>query len=248
MKKHLYIQARLCSERLPGKILKKICKKTLIEIIFERSKRIRGIDKIIVVTGPKEKNFQLINELKRLNIEYFCGNEENILDRFYNASLHFQSDIIVRITGDNPLIDSDTISKGLEIFEKNNYDILSVNRIPSFPHGMNFEIFRRNALFKSWKENLKQFNSKEDFYTTFINPVKHMLEKKEFLNYDMMNTEKLDNFRLTVDYKEDFLLVEKIFEELYKDKRYFGLQNIIKYLRENSSLLNINKKYSTINK
>ena len=157
--------------------------------------------------------------------------------------MYFKSDIIIRITGDNPLIDSDIISEGLEIFEKNQYDILSVNRIPSFPHGMNFEIFKKNALIKSWKENLKQFHSKEDFYNTFINPVKYMLEKNEFINYDMINKEKLDNLRLTVDYKEDFLLVEKIFQE-YKDQKYFGLKDILKYVRKNSSLLDINKKYA----
>mgnify|MGYP006453233843 CR=1 FL=1 len=73
---------------------------------------------------------------------------------------------------------------------------------------------------------------------------KYNLVKNEFINYDMINKEKLDNLRLTVDYKEDFLLVEKIFEELYKDQKYFGLKDILKYVRKNSSLLDINKKYA----
>ena len=247
MNKHVYIQARVCSERLPGKILKKVCGKTLINIIFERAKKINGVNKIVVVTGTKDKNNNLIEELERLDIDYFCGSEENVLDRFYNASLHFSSDVIVRITGDNPLIDPDIISKGLEIFDETHPDILSVDRIHSFPHGMNFEIFKKDTLVKSWKDNLQLFDSKEDFYNTFINPVKHMLEKKKFVNYDMVNKERLDNLRLTVDYKEDFLVVEKIFQSLYKNQEYFGLKDILEYLEENPSLLDINKKYAITN-
>ena len=84
---HVFIQARIGSTRLPGKVMKKISRKTVIELIVERASRIKGINDIIVVTGPKQKNLPLIEELEKLGIKYFCGNEDNVLDRFYQASI-----------------------------------------------------------------------------------------------------------------------------------------------------------------
>ena len=242
MQIHVFIQARIGSNRLPKKILKKICNKTIIELIVERVNQIEGIDKIFVLTGPKNKNLELIKEVKRLGISYYCGKEENILDRFYNGAKEFKSDIIIRVTGDSPLIDPKLISKGLDIFKESNCDVLSINRFKTFPYGINFEIFSINALEQSWKDISKKY-SQEEFEKMFIPPTKHMLENKKFENYDLKNDEDLSSIRITLDYLEDLQLIEKLFEEFYSKNKYFDFKNIVDYLNKNPELNKLNKKY-----
>ena len=115
VKNQIFIQARVNSTRYPRKILKKIDEKTILEIILDRIRNIKNINKIILVTGIKEKNNELVDEARKLGLDVFCGDEENILDRFYHAAKKFQPDNIIRITGDCPLIDSRIINQGLEI-------------------------------------------------------------------------------------------------------------------------------------
>ena len=71
-----------------------------------------------------------------------------------------------------------------------------------------------------------------------------MLEKKKFVNYDMVNKERLDNLRLTVDYKEDLILIRKIFNFFERKKKFFDFNDVIKFLLKNPKLLNLNNKYA----
>ena len=161
MTTNLFIQARENSKRLPKKVLKKMCNKSIIQILFERMKKINNIQKIVLVTGPSSKNSNLIHESRKINLSYFCGNENNLIDRFYNASLKFPSDNIIRVTADNPFTDFEIINRALKIIEKNDYDILSNNRIKTFPLGLNFEIFSSEALKTTWYDTNKKFSNNE---------------------------------------------------------------------------------------
>jgi spore coat polysaccharide biosynthesis protein SpsF len=242
---HVYIQARIGSKRLPKKILKKICGKSILSLIHDRLTNIKDVNKIHLVTGDLINNSELIEEARRLKIEYFSGNEENILDRFNSAANKFSSDIIIRVNGDCPLIDFNVIEKGLEIFNKNNYDILSITRKRTYPHGFDFEIFSKSALTRSWKINLANFTNEEEFKKSPINPTKYMLENdQDFSNYDLINHVNLSHIRLTLDYDEDFELIQKIYEHLYSQNNKFSLPEIMDYLNNNPSLLEINKKHA----
>lgn len=246
MKNHIYLQARVDSTRFPRKVLKKILNKTIIELIIERLKEIKNIERIILVTGSLEKNKELVDESKRLNLDHFCGNEENVLDRFYKASLEFNSDNIIRITADCPLIDFKLINKGMRFFLANDYDVLSINRVRTFPDGFDFEVFSRDVLETSWKENKSKFDNEDIFYHTFISPTTYMLSDK-FRNYDLTNKTNLSHIRLTLDYPQDFDLIKKIYEALYRITPLFSMDDIIKFLNKNSELLEINKKHTNFN-
>ena len=243
---HVFVQARLSSTRLPGKIMKKILNKTIIELVIERLYKVENIDKVVVVTGTKEKNLELINEIKRLGLDYFCGNEENVLDRFYKASNEFSPDNIIRVTADCPLIDFNIISRALETFAKSEYDILSNNRIKSYPHGFEFEIFKKEALHRAWNELSKKY-AKNEFEQIFVNPTQYMLQTQGFKNYDLVHTQNLSHLRLTLDYPEDLKLITLIYELLYHVNRYFTLNDILVLIQNNPSLLNINKRYADNN-
>ena len=241
MKIVVFLQARINSKRFPAKVLKKILGKTVIELIVERLRKIKRIDNIVLVTGPQEKNKLLIDEAKKLNLEYYCGSEENILDRMYKASLKINPDIIIRITSDCPLIDFNVINKGLDIFLKSQFDILNNNKVRTFPHGFDFEIFKNETLHMAWQDNRKKFKNKDEFYHTFITPAKYMFEEKKFKNYNLLNDKNLSNIRLTLDYPEDLELITKIFSSLYNKNQDFALEEILDLIKENPSLLDINK-------
>ncbi len=216
----LYIQARLHSRRLPQKVLLRIAGKSIFELLVERMERAQGVDEVVLVTGPKEKNFALVQEAERLGTPYFCGSEENVLDRFYQASLKFPSDAIIRITGDNPLMDPNIVSDAIMEFEKQKPDILQV--VKNYPVGMGFEIFTNEALQKAWQEN-----SHEE---QFVNPVAYMLESGEFKKVEMACSTDLSAVRVTIDTEEDFEKVKKIFETLYVKNPNFGLDDILKII------------------
>lgn len=243
-KNHIYVQAREGSTRLPQKVLKLICNKSIFEHVIDRAKKISPIDNIFLLTGSYEKNKNLINLSKSLGIDYFCGSDENVLDRFYQASKKFESTNILRFTSDNPLIDPKIVNQALKIFLQNNFDILSPNRKPTLPKGLNFEIFKSKALEQSWNDMLKNHKNYEEFYQTFYPPVKNMLEKTNLKIFDYCLDENFSNLRLTVDYKEDFDLVTTIYEKLYKNDQYFDLSKILVFIQENPSILQINQKYN----
>ncbi len=241
MSNNIFIQARMGSSRLPGKVLKKICNKTILELIYERLKNISPVEKIILITGPPELNKPLIEEAAKLNLDYFCGSEENILDRFYKASEKFPSDNIIRVLADCPLVDFKIINEALKIFD-NNYDILSIARKRTFPHGLDFEIFKKSALRTLWKDKFNEIGNLEIFSKTFINLIQ-MLEDKKFKNYDLTSEKNLSHIRLTVDFPEDFELVSRIYENLYEKNNKFTLKEILELLKQKPELLEINKKH-----
>ncbi|NDF47856.1 MAG: acylneuraminate cytidylyltransferase [Nitrosopumilaceae archaeon] len=243
MEYHIFLQARVGSTRLPGKILKKICGKTVFELLVERLRNVKA-NKIILATGSLEKNNLLVNEAKKLGIDYFCGPEENVLDRFYTCANHFQSDNIIRVTGDCPLIDYNVINKGIGIFDSNKYDILSVDRVRTFPHGFDFEIFTKDTLIKSWNEMLGHFQSKEEFSSKFMPPTINMLQSNQFNNYDLINDKNYASLRLTMDYEEDFQLINEIYGSLYAKNKSFAFDEILQLFNERPRLLDINKKFA----
>jgi spore coat polysaccharide biosynthesis protein SpsF (cytidylyltransferase family) len=221
----------------------KICGKSIIEFMIERLKTISEVSNVILVTGPEEMNSSLVDEAKKLNVDFFCGSQENILDRMYNASLSFKSDNVIRVTADCPLIDPSIIGNGLKIFSKNNIDVLSNVRVRTYPDGFDFEIIKQGALERAWNIKRKEFVDSTTFYEAFLPPTKYLLESNIFSHYDLLNKENLSNIRLTLDYPEDYELISKIAENLYFKNKLFSLSDVITFLSDNEGLLEINKKF-----
>ncbi|CUR50976.1 Acylneuraminate cytidylyltransferase [Nitrosotalea devaniterrae] len=243
MKNHIFIQGRVSSTRLPGKILMKIFDKTILELIVERLDRVKNVDKMILITGSNDKNALLVKEAEKIGLDHFCGSEQNLLDRFYNASKKFFPDNIIRVTADCPLIDFNLIDKGLKIFLENNYDLVNVGRKSNYPHGLDYEIFKTTALELAWKKTRSGFDSTEKFIQTFICPTDYILQSNDFKKFELINDDDLSQMRLTLDYKEDFELISKVYEKLYNNKQFFTLEDILDLFKKNPSLSLINQKY-----
>ncbi len=149
------IQARMNSTRLPGKVLKLIDTRPMLGYMAERVSSASEVDDYVIATSVEVSDDPIEEFCINNGIPVFRGNNEDVLDRFYHASKITNAKIIIRLTGDCPLVDPNIINKMVRIFKKNSYDYLANTAPPeeiTFPEGMDVEIFTKEALKKAWNE------------------------------------------------------------------------------------------------
>ena len=156
-----------------------------------------------------------------------------------HASTKFQSDNIIRVTGDNPLLEPTFINYGLNKFLENDVDILSNNRKLTFPKGLNFEIFKKSSLDISWYNQMNKFKDKSNFLNEFFTPVNELLYG-HFKNFDYVLNKNYSSLRLTMDYETDYDFIKKLFEIIYPNNKTFTFYDILDCIKENPKLLSIN--------
>ena len=189
------IQARYNSTRFPGKILKKINNLTLLEILIKRLLRSKKINNLIIACTQSKHDDEIINICKKYNVKTFRGSETNVQLRYYLASKKFKVDNIIRITSDCPLIDHRLMDILIDKFFSGNYDYLSNTIKPTYPDGMDIEIFKSKLI--DFKKNSKNSSLDKEHVT----PSFH--DKKKYKIYNFISKKNYSNLRLTVDTKED---------------------------------------------
>ena len=238
MKVVCLVQARVGSTRLPGKILKEICGKTILYHEIDRLKKCKEIDEIVVATTDKEDDDKIVNEAKKLSVKYFRGSENDVLSRFYYAAKENNADIVVRVTSDCPCIDYEILDKML-IYFKDKYkekqvDYLSNTIKRTYPRGYDIEIFTFSALEKSY------INAKKEYEREHVTP--YIYDKtNNFLKLPFENKDDYSEYRVTLDTIEDFIVIKNIFENLYYKNPYFKLNDVVQYLNNNLHIVDINK-------
>ena len=145
-----FIQARMSSTRLPNKVLLPLAGKTVLEHIYDRLKYCKTLNEVIIVTSFNNLDQTIVKFCKKKNIKYFEGKLDDVLDRFYQAAIFYKADLIVRITGDCPVIDPNIVDEVVNNHLNNDYDFSSL--YGNFPDGLDCQIFRFQALEKSWKK------------------------------------------------------------------------------------------------
>ena len=234
MKLALFLQARLTSKRFPKKIFSVINNKTLIEILIKKLKKVKNVSKIIIVIPNSRKNNELALNLRKLKVTVFRGKENNVLDRFYKAALKFKVKNIIRITADCPLIDTKLIDQIVKKYFNGKYDYATNTFPPSYPDGLDVEIFNFASLKKAWLNSNSQHQ--KEHVTPFIR------NKKKFRIINILNNTNQKKIRLTIDWKEDLILIEKIFN-FFKPKINFYLKDINKIIKKHPEWFKINSKY-----
>ncbi len=228
------IQVRMGSSRFPGKMLKKINDNPLIWYIINAVKKSQLVDEIVLATTNKEEDKILLEKAKEYGINSFVGSEEDVLDRFYQASKKFKGEVIVRLTGDCPLHDSEIIDNIVRKFLDNNADYVSNVHPCTYPDGLDTEVFSFNSLESAW--NNAKLNSEREHVTPYL-----YNNKELFKVLNVENKEDLSNLRWTVDEQEDLEFVRKVLRLL--NGKEINLKNTLRIIKRNSHLKNINKKY-----
>ncbi len=227
----IIIQARMGSTRLPGKIMKKILNKPMIDYLIERASKSKMIDDIIVATSDTKENKELVDFLKAKSVKYFIGDENDVLSRYYYTAKKFNIDNIIRVTADCPLIDATIIDDTVKKYYKDKVDYAS-NIFPrSFPKGLDTEIFSFNSIEKAFNEANSLYD--REHVTPYI---------RESGKFDISNISYEKDYsylRLTVDWEEDFKLISKIFNQ-FKPNIFFNWLDVVDELFKNPELIQIN--------
>ena len=229
----IILQARMNSERLPGKIMKPIMGKPMIGHLIERLKK--ASLPIILATSKNKENNVLCDYVKIFNINIFRGSEDNVLERFYFAAKEYKAKYIVRVTGDNPLIDgkfiyNSLISIGKEIEERIYF---STGKGSGLPIGLSFEFFS----FKLLEEAYKFANDKA--FKEHVTPYMHQNIPGDIKLLTRKYIENKSMYRLTVDTIEDFELIKSLIE-IY-NCHVCSIDKIIEIIDKNKELVKINK-------
>ena len=224
------IQARTTSSRLPKKIFKDLDGLPVIEQIVLKLKSVNLIDTIVIATTDDPADNVLIEWCKVKNLNYFVGDKENVLSRFYHCAKQYQLKSIVRITSDNPLIDIEIIEKTISLFLQG-YDYVANNIIKSFPHGLDVEVFSFNSLERSFIEAFEK--SHTEHVTQYI---RHNENKFNITNYK--SHKNYHDIRVTLDTEEDYNLLKKVVSIGGINIKY---NQLIEIFENNKSLKDINK-------
>ena len=227
------IQARFGSTRLPGKVLLQLGGKTILENVYERVSRSRFIDDVVIATTINTQDNKIVKLCQEKNISYFRGSEENVLDRYYKTAKKYRADYIIRITSDCPLIDYNIINKVITTHFKEKNDYTANAYIETYPDGEDIEIFSFKVLREAWKNANRpsEFEHATQYITN--NPEKYKIGNVAY-------TKDLSSKRWVLDEKNDYIFLQAIYEALGKKNKYFGMEEILQYLRKHPELEKIN--------
>ena len=222
------------STRLPGKVLKKIKDKALLDYVIERLKFCEEIDDIVLAITISKKDDILEKYAKIKGVKYFRGSGEDVLRRYYDGANKYKADIIVRITSDCPLIDPrivDTLIRK-HIESKADYTTNIIKR--TYPRGLDVEVFNFNVLEESY--NIASEKYQREHVTPYI---REHPEKFRLQNVEAKGRLNRPDIRTTVDTKEDFELIKRIL--LHFGNLHFTAEDIVDFLDRNLELLELNK-------
>ena len=214
------IQARSNSKRLPNKILKKISGKTVLEILISRLKKSKKIDKIIIATTNKKNDDIIIKIAQKNQVDYYRGNESNVLKRYYDCANKFNLDNILRITSDCPLSDKKLIDKMIGIYLTSKVDYISNTIKRTFPDGLDVEIFNFRALHQAFKYAKSKFEKEH--------VTQYFFKDKNIKKINYKNDIDLSKKRWTLDYHNDFLFISSVFN-YFKPDIYMDYKKILRY-------------------
>ena len=236
MKTVAIIEARMTSTRLPGKIMFPILGRPMLELLIERLMRAKLLDQIVVAT-TKNSSDDILEQLShRIGVECFRGSEDDVLDRVLRAAHANETDVIVEITGDCPMIDPTILDQMIRIYQEKNVDYVSNTLKTTYPNGMDIQIFSTKVLEKVARLTQDPIDHEHVSLYIYEHP-----DIFSILNVENDLPEKYWDIRLTVDTEEDFQLIKAIYELLYPQNSAFTLWDILDLMEKRRDLLELNR-------
>jgi glutamate-1-semialdehyde 2,1-aminomutase len=227
------VQARMGSTRLPNKVMKLINGVPMIELLLRRLGCAKNVDEIVLATSTGEKNVPLVEHVEKLGFFCISGSESDVLDRYINAARQAHADVIVRITGDCPLIDPGLVDEAIEQFKSLGVDYLSNSLPATYPDGLDTEVFTLEALERAARETNDPFDREH------VTP--YLRRPGLFKTGVMVNSEDLSGFRWTVDELVDFEVVTNVFN-YFQPNIYFSWLQVLDLQHKKPEIFIANSK------
>lgn len=233
-----FLQARLRSNRLPGKVLMPLQGVPIIQIILERLTRSKDLDSVVVVSSVSPENDALAYRVETCGVTCFRGSEEDVLDRFYQAAVKFNAGHIVRLTGDCPLIDPEIIDQVIRFYHQEKADLVSNQLSESYPDGLDVSIFSFRALELAWRH--ASLPSEREHVTPWI--IRNGRSRSYGLSppLDYPCIKNLSRERWTIDEGADYIFFDKLSKFLPVPMTEISWKNVLKILDLNPHLRKIN--------
>lgn len=203
MKVVAIVQARMGSTRLPNKVMKPIGGVPMIELLLARLAKSTQISQIVLATSTDERNTLLVEHVQKLGYTCVRGSERDVLDRYLVAARLADADVVVRITGDCPLIDPALVDQVITLFKAQSVDYLSNTTPASYPDGLDIEVFTLNALERAGRESHDPFDHEH------VTP--YLRKPGLYKTGTLQHCENLSALRWTVDEPADFEVVSQVF-------------------------------------
>jgi spore coat polysaccharide biosynthesis protein SpsF (cytidylyltransferase family) len=200
------VQARVGSTRLRNKVLEDIGGKPAIIRVMERVCQINAVGKIVAAIPAGPSDAPLRAALWKHGFDMVLGSESDVLDRYYSAADANNLDVIVRITGDCPMLDPEVSARVIERFMAGNYDYYSNVHPATYPDGLDTEVFTMDALAKAWTHAK---GPEREHVTAHIWKRPH-----RFRMGNLCNSRDLSSYRWTLDTAEDLAYIRKVYAEL----------------------------------
>jgi len=225
------VQARMGSTRLPNKVMKLINGKPMIELLLSRLSQAKLVNKIVVATTTDKKNMPLVEHVAGLGYACEQGSENDVLERYLQAARKHQADVIIRITGDCPLVDPALVDKTLQAFNSQQVDYLSNVAPATYPDGLDIEIFTLKALEQAIAETQAEFD--HEHVTSYLR------SSGKFTNASSVNEEDLSALRWTVDEPTDFEVITNVFNH-FTPNIHFTWQQVYELQQQQPQLFSAN--------
>lgn len=235
MKTVIIVQARMTSTRLPGKIMKEVLGKPLLEYQVERMRRVKSADEIVIATTWGDADRVVVDFCDRLSLLCFRGSEQDVLSRYYEAAKTFHADVVVRLTSDCPLIDPSIVERVLQYYFDHPavYDYVSNGLIRTYPRGMDTEVFPVRVLEEAFREATDPQD--REHVTSFF-----YRQDRGYRVSNVAYSRDCSRHRWTVDTEEDFILIKQIIEILYPVKPDFSMEDVLDLIERDPGLFAIN--------
>ncbi|OPX84999.1 MAG: 3-deoxy-manno-octulosonate cytidylyltransferase [Pelotomaculum sp. PtaB.Bin104] len=236
MKTGIIIQARLGSTRLPGKVLLPLAGKTVLECLLERLQSKKNDADIIIATTASASDDKIVNFCQENGFSYFRGSEQDVLARYYGAALQYGISVVVRITSDCPLLDVDLLDEMLDefrLFSEVDYYSNCLKR--TYPRGFDIEIFTFDSLRTAYENAIMPYEREH------VTPYIWQNKKGYFKIKDKIGVEDYSHLRLTLDTREDYELINAIYEKNFNIIPTTNYSFIRKLYETNRGIFEVNK-------
>lgn len=221
-----FVQVRMSSNRLPGKVLRPIDGKPMLWHLWWRLSQSETLDKIVIATSDLPSNDPIEDFCTQNNIACFRGSEDDVLDRIYQAAVKYKADTIVGITGDCPLVDPQSVDRVVREYQEFSPDLCAISPSFTYPDGFGTVVFSLDVLTQAYNEVTLKMD--REHLTLFIhrNPDRFKIRYVEYESYHPFT-----DLHLSVDDEDDFKLVERIFKNLLPEKKLFHIEDVLNILR-----------------
>jgi len=228
------IQARMGSTRLPGKVLLDIAGKSMLARVVERLSRSKSLDQIVVATTNSPHDDDVVEECRRLSVPVFRGQENDVLDRYYQAAQSIAAEVVVRVTSDCPLIDPEVADQTIEKFLAERPDYASNCLVRTYPRGLDTEVMTAKALRQAWSE------ANQEYQRAHVTPyIYEHPEKFELLS--VSGEQDCSQHRWTVDTPGDLELIRAIYNRL-ASRPHFLWRDVLALFDDEPELAELNRE------